>query len=353
MRKKFIFVLLSFLIFNLSSKAQNSFLALYENSTIVEDKNFEFIEFPMPIKTDDDIASEGPFFIKEIKTGHLNVKSLTISNTIDCLRIYHNYKNKFQELGYTILAQHSSVSIKRPENEFRGYWSDDKGLKNLFDDLTKFASVSDNKLPNLYEHSSDNSSSGPIYFILAEKKTNESEILTYIATTKVPDNSKKQSAIVIVTLEKALNIPKDQISKTHFLNAAEIKDALNSQGKASIYNIYFDFNEASLKTESEPAIVEIAKYLKENPNEKLIVTGHTDNIGSFVYNIELSQKRAFAVLGKLIKEHNIEAKRLLGFGAGMAAPISNNATEEDRAKNRRVELVKWTEFTPSQEQEKS
>jgi OOP family OmpA-OmpF porin len=348
MRKKFIFVLLSFLIFNLSSKAQNSFLALYENSTIVEEKNFEFIEFPMPIKTDDDIASEGPFFIKEIKTGHLNVKSLTISNTIDCLRIYHNYKNKFQELGYTILAQHSSVSIKRPENKFRYY-----GVTNLFSDLEKFASVKGDKLPDLSGSALSDYSSGPIYFILAEKKTNESEILTYIATTKVDDDRKKQNAIVIVTLEKALNIPKDQISKTHFLNAAEIKDALNSQGKASIYNIYFDFNEASLKTESEPAIVEIAKYLKENPNEKLIVTGHTDNIGSFVYNIELSQKRAFAVLGKLIKEHNIEAKRLLGFGAGMAAPISNNATEEDRAKNRRVELVKWTEFTPSQEQEKS
>lgn len=85
---------------------------------------------------------------------------------------------------------------------------------------------------------------------------------------------------------------------------------------------------------------EIAKLLKADAKLKLYVVGHTDNAGTFDYNLRLSKDRAAAVVTALTAKHGIAAARLLPFGAGPAAPVASNDAEAGRAKNRRVELVK-------------
>lgn len=67
---------------------------------------------------------------------------------------------------------------------------------------------------------------------------------------------------------------------------------------------------------------------------------HTDNVGSLEYNMELSLKRAKAVVNALVKDYAIRKERLQAFGVGFLAPVASNETEEGRAKNRRVELIK-------------
>jgi len=90
---------------------------------------------------------------------------------------------------------------------------------------------------------------------------------------------------------------------------------------------------------SPATLGEIGKLLKANPALKLYVVGHTDAVGAVAYNKDLSEKRAAAVVQYLVRQHGIAADRLVPAGVGPLAPVATNATEEGRAKNRRVELV--------------
>jgi len=105
-------------------------------------------------------------------------------------------------------------------------------------------------------------------------------------------------------------------------------------------NIYFEFNKADIKPESYPVLDSIAEFLKEYPNVKVEIGGHTDSRGSDAYNLKLSQARANAVRDYLIKVHNIPPDRLIAKGYGERRLIVYpEKTEEDYQKNRRVEFT--------------
>jgi OOP family OmpA-OmpF porin len=114
---------------------------------------------------------------------------------------------------------------------------------------------------------------------------------------------------------------------------------IGATGKVAIYGIYFDFNKAEVKPESDPVLKEIASLLKQNPKMNLYVVGHTDNVGALNTNMDLSQRRADAVVQALVSKYGADAKRLKAQGVGPLCPVTSNKTEEGRAKNRRVELV--------------
>ena len=122
-------------------------------------------------------------------------------------------------------------------------------------------------------------------------------------------------------------------------DARSMAQDIKLTGKVALYGIYFDFNKAIVKPESEPTLKEIAKLLKQNPKLKLYVVGHTDNVGSMNTNMDLSQRRAQAVLQGLITKHGVDKARLAAWGVGPLSPAAPNKTDEGRAKNRRVELV--------------
>jgi OOP family OmpA-OmpF porin len=122
-------------------------------------------------------------------------------------------------------------------------------------------------------------------------------------------------------------------------DANSMAQDIKMTGKVAIYGIYFDFNKADVKPESEPTLKEIAKLLKQNPKLNLYVVGHTDIVGSMSANIDLSQRRAQAVLQVLTTKHGVDKKRLEAYGVGPLCPAAPNKTDEGRAKNRRVELV--------------
>lgn len=84
---------------------------------------------------------------------------------------------------------------------------------------------------------------------------------------------------------------------------------------------------------------QIAKLLKETPALKLLVVGHTDNIGSFSFNMDLSQRRAAAVVSALATRYAVRRDRLTPVGVSFASPVASNQAEAGRAANRRVELV--------------
>ncbi len=118
-----------------------------------------------------------------------------------------------------------------------------------------------------------------------------------------------------------------------------IKD-IQETGKTAVYGIYFDFNQAVVKPESDPVLDDIAAILKDDTVLKLYVVGHTDMIGNFDYNMKLSQQRAKAVVSILVHRYGIPSYRLMAYGVGPLAPMDSNENAEGRAKNRRVELVR-------------
>jgi outer membrane protein OmpA-like peptidoglycan-associated protein len=117
-----------------------------------------------------------------------------------------------------------------------------------------------------------------------------------------------------------------------------LKTALDKDGRVALY-VNFDFAKASLKADAAPVIAQIVALLNANPNYKLSIEGHTDNIGGADANLKLSDARAATVVAELVKA-GIAAGRLSSSGAGLSKPIASNDTSEGRAKNRRVELVK-------------
>ena len=122
------------------------------------------------------------------------------------------------------------------------------------------------------------------------------------------------------------------------VTASAMFDALNREGHIALY-INFDTGKSVIKSESKPIIEQIVQMMKSNPDLKISVEGHTDNMGNPKSNKTLSEARAKAVIAAIVAE-GIDAKRLSGVGHGQDKPIADNKTEEGRAKNRRVELVK-------------
>ncbi len=123
------------------------------------------------------------------------------------------------------------------------------------------------------------------------------------------------------------------------VNAEAMVEAIESSGHVAVYGVYFDTDKADIKPGSESTLLEMAKLLSENPELNVYIVGHTDNVGILSYNMDLSQRRAEAVVEALISRHGVDRQRLVPKGVGPFAPVTSNKTEEGRARNRRVELV--------------
>jgi OmpA-OmpF porin, OOP family len=122
------------------------------------------------------------------------------------------------------------------------------------------------------------------------------------------------------------------------IEASEMFEAINKDGFIALY-INFETGKSDIKSESQPIVDQIVEMLKQNPDLKVSVEGHTDNVGSDKSNQTLSENRAKSVMNALISG-GIEKSRLSSKGWGATKPIEDNTTEDGRFKNRRVEIVK-------------
>lgn len=120
--------------------------------------------------------------------------------------------------------------------------------------------------------------------------------------------------------------------------ASEMFETIKKAGFIALY-INFETGKSQIKPESKPIIDQIFDMLKQNPDLKVSIDGHTDNVGTAQSNQTLSEARAKSVMNELVSK-GIAASRLKYKGWGQTKPIADNTTEEGKAKNRRVEIVK-------------
>ncbi|HOP41679.1 MAG TPA: OmpA family protein, partial [Geobacteraceae bacterium] len=101
--------------------------------------------------------------------------------------------------------------------------------------------------------------------------------------------------------------------------------------------IEFDYDKYDVKAKYHDVIAKVADFMKEHPETTAVIEGHTDNRGSYKYNIKLSERRADSVRNYMVEKFGIEPDRLTTKGYGYTKPIATNKTAEGRQKNRRVD----------------
>ena len=122
------------------------------------------------------------------------------------------------------------------------------------------------------------------------------------------------------------------------ITADWIAEQLAASGSVALDGITFDTGKAAIKPDSKAVLDEIGALLERDATLALEIQGHTDNVGSPTDNLTLSQQRADAVKAYLVAAHFVDPSRLTTAGFGDTRPVADNATDQGRAKNRRVEL---------------
>jgi OOP family OmpA-OmpF porin len=235
--------------------------------------------------------------------------------------LLRNYKQEFQRLGLQVLYEKAAGQ--------RGWFGP------TFIQISKDSAIGDILEYNEAEERmvvGKSKDAQPTYYVV---------FVTVFRDGGMPDRlvgkvTKGRGLVQLVVVT-----PDTMEQKMAFVNANDMKQALHDSGKVVLYGLYFDTDKDAVKPESQPTMAEIAKLMKSDPSLRLHVVGHTDNQGKPDYNLELSRRRAANVVSELTSKDGITASRLDAFGCGLYAPVASNEAETGRAKNRRVELVRW------------
>lgn len=266
----------------------------------------EFDEFTVitgPVKREGEVTSG------ERVEGRVTTTVYEIPAERTTLEVFRNYENKVAELGLETLYSCSDKDCGGRAFNLtavpysKGFGGNEKGQRYL---AAKAAGPQGTAYVSLYV-AKNYSVGGP------------TKDLVYVRLVVVEQDAMKTELVPV--------------------DAEEMQRQISDTGRVALYGILFAFDSAEILPESKPALVEIARFMTDNPETEILVVGHTDNKGSHDYNIGLSESRAEAVRAALIKEFGIGALRLSAYGVGFLSPTAPNTTDEGRALNRRVELV--------------
>lgn len=159
---------------------------------------------------------------------------------------------------------------------------------------------------------------------------------TVYASIALAEGAPGKGNFAFVRVVEAKAMESDKIV---FVDAGAMQKGLAENGRINLYGIRFDFDKDSIRPDSQATLDEIAKLMRANPQLRVQVVGHTDAQGEEPHNADLSRRRSVAVIAALAKT-GVDARRFTSRGAGSKEPVAPNTTEDGRAKNRRVELLR-------------
>jgi outer membrane protein OmpA-like peptidoglycan-associated protein len=131
-----------------------------------------------------------------------------------------------------------------------------------------------------------------------------------------------------------------RVYQTDSAGGKTVAQQLAETGRAVVREIRFATNSAVILPDSGAVLSQIARLLRDDPKLELVIEGHTDNVGGPEFNLDLSRKRADAVKRWLADKEGIGEVRLATVGYGLTKPVADNGSEDGRAQNRRVELLR-------------
>jgi len=237
------------------------------------------------------------------------------------VELIRNYQNEMKSAGFQILYD-SSV---------------DPGPHHWVNFLATFSSDTINTNRGYYVFYA--AEKDAIRTLSAVLKRAEGDVYVYLTAIEwakdVAVYKARRGAYIAVDIVEEKAMTQNMV----LVSADEMSKAIQANGRVALYGIFFDFNKTEIKPESKPTLEQISKLLQRQPQLKVLVVGHTDNVGDLNFNLDLSRRRAEAVVTELTRQFGVAANRLSAHGVAFLAPLASNASEEGRAKNRRVELV--------------
>jgi len=283
----------------------------FKGSIIEYYKNTKWDSYPLPVSlTDNKFHWTDPLRLE----GHVIRTQYSTSLENNPAFILKNFEAAFNKAGFKIImVKNGDAELGSGRDFFSNYYLE--GRKLL---LNKFGYISTFR-----------PTEGAQSYIAA--KTNDGKNDIYVA-------------IYIAAFTKVTLITQDIIevesAATGMVTATSLKEGITLNGHIALEGIFFDSGSSTIKAESAQALNNISEYLKANPGSKFFIVGHTDNTGTFEANTKLSEDRAKAVMAELTTKYAVKSDQLKAFGMASLSPVTSNDTEQGKAKNRRVEIVK-------------
>lgn len=290
----------------------------YEGSWILGYDTEAFVRFDLPtgpaVRRDGGWAGETAETLEGASTRLLYVAPQERST----LEVFRNYEMALTERGFSILFSCSGRACGNNEAMARNIlWTRDRQLASA-GDLTRYA------LQGMHDD----------HYLAARSEDGATWLALYVARNDFRRFTETYDRPIVL-----IDVIDTGEMENRMIDAAAMARSISETGRVALDNIYFDFNEATLRPESAEALTEMARLLAENPDVDVYIVGHTDSVGGYEFNLDLSRRRAQAVVDALVGQHGVAANRVVPAGVGPLAPLASNATAEGQAQNRRVELV--------------
>jgi OOP family OmpA-OmpF porin len=292
----------------------------FAGSEIIGYRSPKFDEYVMPLGKP--TSQDPPAYEKSQKLeGLLSRYTYIAPEGRTPAEVFRNYQLEFQRMDLVTMYEKGANAP--------GWFGPTLGLAEHEDDLKQILTYNEAQERVLTGKSKD---SQPTWYFV---------FITSYRDGLIPDRLQSAVKKDRTLIHIAVLAPEKLQNNMEFVNAADMARALKETGKIALYGIHFDTDKDTLRADSKAMLDEISRMLASDPQVRLHVVGHTDNQGTPDHNLDLSRRRAAAVVRALTSQYGIAAPRLDSFGCGLYAPMASNADEDGRAKNRRVELVRW------------
>lgn len=306
----------------------------YEGATILRYSSKDYDEYLMPLGPVSGRGANAGFAKSLRLEGRLTRITYVAPPGRSVLEIIRNYQSELRSAGFVTLFEGAHQAIGEGDHD------------------TAFAEARyhDLQLPSFSALNFSMLASKDDRYLAARLARPEGSIYVAVYATAIAESwghylsvdaadRKKVAQDGQVVLQVDILEEKGMESRMVTVSAGEMATALQKTGSVALYGILFDTNSTEIKAASSSTIEEIAKLMTSQPGLKLLVVGHTDNVGTFDFNVDLSRRRAASVVRMLTARYGVDERRLTPFGVSFASPVASNATEEGRGRNRRVELV--------------
>ena len=302
--------------------ADHPLLKRYEGSWILGYQFHEFDEFLVPLGP---MPGYDPATLEKSETveGAWTRILYVAPKGRSTLEVYRNYEKELKKLGFEILYECKEAACSAGDG--------DALVENVLYPLGEKLSNRGQMTEYALNFTKD------VRYLAAKLTRPEGDVTVslYVAIDTFnnwPETSDATMALLDVIVGEGME------EKMVVVEASEIDKSIRETGRIALYGITFATDSTAIEPASADSLDQVVQYLNEHGDVGLYIVGHTDNEGSFDYNLDLSYRRAAAVVDWLVGK-GIAADRLKAAGAGLMAPVAPNTTEEGRAKNRRVELV--------------
>lgn len=277
----------------------------YEGSEVMASRTSEFDEYLLPLGP----LEDGEFGETRRVEGKITWVGYRNPDGRSALEVFRNHEEQLASEGFETLFACEGVDTC-------GYWFADR----IFEEDAE-----------RYLHAGDTGADEGIRY-LAARREDRGQGDVYAQVTVYDDGNDVWTRVRVIE-ERPRETGKVVVS------ADEIAESVAAEGRVVLEGLYFDTDEATIRPDSEPQLEAIGDFLDARLEVKVFVVGHTDMAGTLAYNLDLSRRRAEAVVRTLIEDFGIDPARLTARGVGPLAPSATNRTEEGRALNRRVVLV--------------